>query len=155
MSLLSVKKSLVVASVVLATTSLATSVFAMQGHGSGHGNCGDMSKSSHMKKAMMKDYSEAEFKKSLANGDMIIVDIYKDGCPVCARQHPTLEKATSIYPNTKFFRVNFDKDKQAVKKFRAGSQSTIIVFNKGKEINRSVGQVKEKALLRQFANGKM
>jgi len=149
MRLLSIKKSIVVATVALATASFAIPAIAMQGHD----KSGEVNIKSSTKSASMMDYSSKKFQRALRNGDMIIVDIYKDGCPVCARQHPILEKATSLYPNAKFFRINFVKDKQAVKKFRAGSQSTVIVFNNKKEINRSVGQVKEEALLAQFEKG--
>ncbi|HAG52771.1 MAG TPA: hypothetical protein DCL21_03185 [Alphaproteobacteria bacterium] len=151
MRLLSIKKSFAVASIALVTASFATSALAMQGHDKG--KHGEVNVTSSTKSATMMNYSSKKFQRALSNGDMIIVDIYKDGCPVCARQHPILEKATSLYPNAKFFRINYDKDKQAVKKFRAGSQSTIIVFNNKKEINRSVGQVKEEALLAQFEKG--
>tara|TARA_Y100001960_G_scaffold187605_1_gene196708 strand:- start:3690 stop:4148 length:459 start_codon:yes stop_codon:yes gene_type:complete len=142
----------------LALTALAmasaTTAFAMQDK--------SMMKNDMMKKDMMEEskmmkneimtYSDKAFNMALKNGDMIVIDFYKDGCPVCAKQHPTIEKATSIYPNAKFFKVNFKKDVSTVNKFKVGSQSTIVVFNNGEEINRTVGQTKEASLLQQFAS---
>tara|TARA_Y100001960_G_scaffold84057_1_gene89762 strand:- start:1096 stop:1539 length:444 start_codon:yes stop_codon:yes gene_type:complete len=108
-----------------------------------------------MKESRIQQYSKEAFDKSMAEGKMIVLDFYKDGCPVCAKQHPILEKASNEYQAADFYKVNFKKNTQAVKEFKVGSQSTIIVFNEGKEVNRTVGETKSAKLMAQFAKAVM
>ena len=108
-----------------------------------------------MKESNISTYTENAFNKSLAEGKMIVLDFYKDGCPTCAKQHPTLKQASAEYNNADFYRVNFKKDRKTVAKFKVGSQSTIIAFNNGKEVNRTVGETKKVKLMEQIKQASM
>lgn len=103
----------------------------------------------------MQTYTDIAFNKSLTEGKMVVLDFYKDGCPTCAKQHPTLKKAAAEYVNADFYRVNFKKDRKTVAKFKVGSQSTIIVFNNGKEISRTVGVTNASKLTNQIKQAAM
>lgn len=129
MKLSNMKKIILAAALVVSSTS----AFAM------------MKENSNMNK-----YSDKAFSQALNAGDMIVLDFYKKGCAVCAKQHPTLKQAAVENPKAKFFRINFKKDLATVSKFKVGSQSTIITFNNGKEINRTVGQTKKASLMDQI-----
>ncbi|VAW85489.1 hypothetical protein MNBD_GAMMA18-1704 [hydrothermal vent metagenome] len=98
-------------------------------------------------------YQADRFKHAQEQGKMIVVDIYKDGCGTCLKQVPALEAAREMYPDAQFFRVDFASDDEAVKKFRAIKQSTIIVYRGTEERGRSMGETNKDKLLEMIASG--
>lgn len=98
-------------------------------------------------------YSADAFQKAQNSNKMIVVDIYKDGCGTCAKQKPALEAARDQYPDAEFFRVDFANDKQAVKKFKAIKQSTIIVFRGSEERGRVLGETNQDKILSMISKG--
>ena len=98
-------------------------------------------------------YNADAFQKAQNSNKMIVVDVYKDGCGTCAKQKPALEAARSQYPDAEFFRVDFVNDKQAVKKFKAIKQSTIIVFKGTEERGRVLGETDQEKILAMIAKG--
>lgn len=98
-------------------------------------------------------YQADQFKHAQDQGKMIVVDIYKDGCGTCLKQVPALEAAREMYPDAQFFRVDFASDDEAVKKFRAIKQSTIIVYRGTEERGRSMGETNKDKLLKMISNG--
>ncbi len=101
----------------------------------------------------VQDYNKVDFDKAQANNQMIVVDIYKDGCGTCAKQEPALADARVKYPNAVFFRVDFANDDDAVKRFRAIKQSTIIVYRGNDERGRSLGETNHGKILSLIAQG--
>lgn len=87
-------------------------------------------------------FSKEAFAAAQAAGRPILVHIHAPWCPTCRAQEPILDKLTQDpkFQGLKFFRVDFDSQKAAVRAFRATSQSTIIVFKGAKETGRSVGE---------------
>lgn len=99
------------------------------------------------------DYSLASFEEAQKNGKLIVVEVYKDGCGTCAKQKPSIEKAQKMYPDAKFFRVNYVEDKKAVSKFKAVKQSTIIVYKGLEEKGRLIGETDESRILAEINKG--
>lgn len=94
------------------------------------------------------DYSPAAFDAALHSGKPILVWIHASWCPTCKAQAPTLAKleAEPRYKDLTVIRVDFDSQKDAVKRFGARMQSTLITFKDGKETGRSVGETDPAAL---------
>jgi thiol-disulfide isomerase/thioredoxin len=147
MSKLGITKLLIVMGVVVS----AATVYAMK---SEHTKNMSEQKLELVDNARIQSFEQSLFDQAVQAGGMVVLDFYKDGCPVCAKQHPILEKAANMYPDAQFFKVNFVNDTQAVKNFKVGSQSTIIVYAGGEEVSRSVGQTNESKLLDQFNTAK-
>ncbi len=101
----------------------------------------------------VQTYQPERFNHAQYHDQMIVVDIYKDGCGTCAKQEPALQAAREIYPDAAFFRVDFARDKEAVKRFRAIKQSTIIVFKGDQERARSMGETNKEKILQMIAKG--
>ncbi len=92
--------------------------------------------------ATVRDYSAQAFAAAQAAGEPILVHIEAGWCPTCARQRPILHRieATPACKDLQVFNVDFDTQKDAVRRFGATMQSTLIAFHGGKETARSVGE---------------
>ena len=100
-----------------------------------------------------KKYQPGSFEHAQYHDKMIVVDIYKDGCGTCAKQVPALQAARGMYPNAEFFRVDFANDKEAVKRFKAIKQSTIIVYKGEQERGRVMGETNKDKILKMIEKG--
>ncbi len=92
--------------------------------------------------ATVADYTPEGFAAAQAAGKPILVHINAGWCPTCAKQRPILEKleATPECRDLQVFRVDFDAQKDAVRRFGARMQSTLIAFHGTTETARSVGE---------------
>lgn len=84
----------------------------------------------------------------------MVVDVHADWCPTCRAQAPILEelRKDKRLAKVQFVRVDWDNDKDFVKKYRIPRQSTIVVFRQGRESGRSIAQT-DRTKLRQFVLG--
>lgn len=75
-------------------------------------------------------YTQARFDALQASGEVVLIDIYAPWCPTCAKQQKVFEQFTAENPDKKWtiLVVDFDKDKEAVRQFRAPRQSTLLIY---------------------------
>jgi thiol-disulfide isomerase/thioredoxin len=92
--------------------------------------------------AEKQNYSAAAFKAAQLAGDPILVEIHATWCPTCKAQEPILAELERDpkFKTLKVFHVDFDSQADAVRKFAAQVQSTLIVFKGKEEKARSVGE---------------
>lgn len=86
-------------------------------------------------------FAQARFDEALKAGKPIVVEIHASWCPTCKAQTAILGP---MLKDPKFadlivLRVDFDAQKDVVRKFGATMQSTLIAFKGGAEVARSVG----------------
>ena len=98
-------------------------------------------------------YSDGAFAAAQAANKMIVVDVFKRGCPTCAAQQPALQEAQRRFPNAVFFEVDYNNDRASVNKFRAVRQSTLIVYRGTQERARLVAETNQNRILSEFAKG--
>lgn len=94
------------------------------------------------------NYSPATFDAAQQAGRSILVEIHASWCPTCKAQTPILadiEKRPD-YKNLLVVHVDFDTQKDAVKRFGARMQSTLIAFKGNQETGRSVGDTNPTSL---------
>lgn len=86
-------------------------------------------------------YDDAAFKAAQAAGKPILVQVHADWCPQCAAQRPIIANLikTDKFKDLVIFNIDFDTQKDLVRKFNAQRQSTLIVFKGANEIERSAG----------------
>lgn len=87
-------------------------------------------------------FTEAAFDAAQKAGKPILIDTYATWCQICARQAPIIGRLHSEakFKDVAIFRVNFDTQKDVMRKFHANVQSTLIAFRGSKEVGRSVGE---------------
>lgn len=94
------------------------------------------------------DYTPAAFDAALKSGKPILVWVHASWCPTCKAQAPILARIESEprYGDLMVFMVDFDSQKDALKRFGVRMQSTLIAFKAGKETGRSVAETDPKSL---------
>jgi len=86
-------------------------------------------------------FDEKAFAAAQAAGQPILVEVHASWCPVCKRQRPILAKLGTEprFKRMVSFEIDFDSQKDLVRRFNVHKQSTLIVFKGRKEIARSTG----------------
>ena len=86
-------------------------------------------------------FDAALFEAQLSAGKSILVVAHAPWCSTCRAQESALKSiyANDTYKNITYFVVDFDSQKEVLKKFGIQRQSTLIVFKDGKEVGRNIG----------------
>jgi thioredoxin len=86
-------------------------------------------------------FDDAAFAEAQKAGKPIFVAIHASWCPICKAQKPILAElmADSRFKNLVYFTIDFDSQKDLVRRFGARMQSTLISFKGATEQGRSVG----------------
>ena len=89
-------------------------------------------------------FTPQAFEAAQKSGQPILVEITAPWCPTCKAQKPILGKleAEPKFRSLQVFDVDFDTQKDAVRRFGARMQSTLIAFKGAREVARSVGDTK-------------
>jgi thiol-disulfide isomerase/thioredoxin len=91
--------------------------------------------------AEWKPFDDAAFAQAQKDGKPILIDIFAAWCPTCRAQKPILEQLTAKpeFKDLLVLVVDFDTQKDAVRAFKATSQSTLIAYDGESETGRTVG----------------
>lgn len=86
-------------------------------------------------------FDAQKFDAAQKAGKPIFVAIHATWCPICKAQKPILAElmADPKFANLEYFTIDFDSQKDLVKRFGAQKQSTLISFKGETELGRSVG----------------
>jgi thiol-disulfide isomerase/thioredoxin len=95
-----------------------------------------------------KPFDQKAFDAAQASGKPILVEVTAPWCPTCKAQAPTLSKLRGEprFKEMVTFEVDFDSQKDILRKFNVQKQSTLIVFKGRKEEGRSTGVTDPKAI---------
>ena len=95
-------------------------------------------------------FDQSRFAAAQEAGKPILVDIAASWCPTCQAQKPIISEimAKSEYATLVVFQVDFDSQKDVVRRFGARLQSTLIVFKGRREVARSVGDSERRSIER-------
>jgi len=89
-------------------------------------------------------FTEDRFEALQAAGEVVLVDVWADWCPTCKKQQAVLKQYASENPDKPFhvLVVDFDKDKQWVRHFRAPRQSTLLLYAGEEQFWYSVAEIR-------------
>ncbi|MFZ4533958.1 MAG: thioredoxin family protein [Alsobacter sp.] len=93
-------------------------------------------------------FTQAAFEAAQKSGKPILVEIHADWCPTCKAQQPIISQLRDDprFKDLVVFRVDYDGQKDVVKKFNVRSQSTLIAFKGTAEAGRSVGDTNKTSI---------
>ena len=88
-----------------------------------------------------KPFDASAFAAAQAAGKPILVEVTAPWCPTCKAQKPILSGLASKpkFKDLVTFQIDFDSQKDLLKKFDVFMQSTLIAFKGTKETGRSTG----------------
>ena len=92
----------------------------------------------------IEPYDQAAFDKLAAAGKPIVLSVRAPWCPTCKAQDPiqTSLMQQPAYADYTLMTIDFDSQKNLLKKYKVATQSTIIVFHGNDEVGRSVGDTR-------------
>jgi len=91
--------------------------------------------------ASPQQFNAQAFADAQKAGKPILIAIHAFWCPTCKAQTPILNELANDpkFKNLAYFVIDFDSQKDLVRRFGARVQSTLIVFKGDKEQGRSAG----------------
>ncbi len=98
----------------------------------------------------VKVLTESTFAKEIKSG-IVIVDFYADWCRPCVAMAPILEQAAfETEGKLSFAKINVDNAKNLSAQYNVNGIPCLIVFDKGKEVDRIVGYHQKDALMQKL-----
>lgn len=90
-------------------------------------------------------FTEARFNTLRAQGQLVLVDVAADWCPTCRRQREVLAEFQERHADAglRILTVDFDRQKEWVRHFKAPRQSTFILFKGDEQLWFAVAEVRE------------
>jgi thioredoxin 1 len=98
--------------------------------------------------ATAQPFNDAAFVEAQKTGKPIFVAIHASWCPICKAQTPILAQlmADPKFKDLVYFTIDFDSQKDLVRRFGARMQSTLISFKGATEQGRSVGDTNRQSI---------
>jgi thioredoxin 1 len=90
-------------------------------------------------KPLAQAYTQTRLDALMQSGQPVLVDIQADWCSTCKTQERVLQELL-VQPEFKhitLLSLDFDQQKEALRALGVAYVSTLIVFNKGREVGRS------------------
>lgn len=92
----------------------------------------------------VKNINEQEFENEVLKSDIpVLVDFWAPWCGPCKMLGPIVEQVAQKTQGVKVVKLNVDDAISIAQKYGVVSIPTLIVFNDGKEVKRSVGLISE------------
>ncbi|MGU3667261.1 thioredoxin family protein [Methylobacterium sp. A49B] len=90
-------------------------------------------------------FSESGFEAARESGKPILIEVSAPWCPICKAQKPILAKLAGEprFKDLQIFAIDFDSQKDLLRRFDARMQSTLIAFKGKTEVGRSVGETQQ------------
>jgi thioredoxin 1 len=88
------------------------------------------------------------FDEAVKAGRPILIHVTAEWCPICHRQKPIVSDLLSKpeFKVIRKFEIDFDTEKDVLRRYNVQQQSTLIVFRNGQEVDRQVGQTDPAAI---------
>ena len=88
------------------------------------------------------EVTKDNFEKEVLKSDKkVLVDFNADWCGPCKMLRPTIEEIAEDNENTKIVSINIDDEDELAEEYGVFSIPCLVLFDKGKEVNRSVGLI--------------
>jgi len=97
-------------------------------------------------------FTQERFNELREAGAVVLVDIFADWCPTCAKQQKLIQQYREENPDNEFhiLEVDFDDNKKAVRELRAPRQSTVLLFKGDEQYWYSVAETRYEVFEREL-----
>jgi len=93
--------------------------------------------------------TSANFEQEVLNSDKrVLVDFYADWCGPCKILSPRVAEIANENKDLKVVKINVDQNEDLARKYNILSMPTLLVIEKGKELNRAVGALSKSTVLK-------
>lgn len=93
--------------------------------------------------------TSANFEQEVLNSDKrVLVDFYADWCGPCKILSPRVAEIANENKDLKVVKINVDQNEDLARKYNISSMPTLLVIEKGKELNRVVGALSKIKVLK-------
>lgn len=94
------------------------------------------------------ELTKSNFEAEVANyADKVLVDFWASWCPPCKMLAPIVEEVAEELTAVKICKVNVDEQPELAVQFKVASIPTLVVFEKGVEVNRSLGFIPKESVM--------
>lgn len=77
----------------------------------------------------------------------VLVDFWASWCPPCKMLAPVVDEVAEEVQDVKICKINVDEQQALAMQFKVAGIPTLIVFQDGEEVNRSLGFIPKAAVL--------
>lgn len=96
---------------------------------------------------MVINVTKENFEQEILNGTQkILVDFWASWCAPCRMLAPVVEEFASEHPQIKVCKINIDEDSELAMKYKVMSIPTLVVFQDGEAVNKSVGVISKEEI---------
>lgn len=97
-------------------------------------------------------FNMEKFEALQHDGKVVLIDVFANWCPTCAKQNEILADYRNARPDSKLhiLKVDFDRQKKWVRHFRAPRQSTLILYRGDELIWFSVAETRKDVIFEQL-----
>jgi len=88
---------------------------------------------------MIKELTTENFKEEIASEQKTLVDFWAPWCGPCKMLSPIVDEIAETATDFKVGKVNVDEQMDIAREFSIAAIPTLLVFQNGKVINKSVG----------------
>lgn len=102
---------------------------------------------------MLKQINKDNFKSTVQNNEVVLVDFYADWCGPCKALHPTLEKLATEFDNKAVIaKVNVDQNPELSNAFGVRSIPALFYFKNGELVGKQAGLQSHTVIANQLDN---
>ncbi|QPG74322.1 hypothetical protein FOA43_001649 [Brettanomyces nanus] len=83
--------------------------------------------------------SEDQFKKVIADSNLVVIDFFATWCGPCKMLAPMLEKFSKEYSSAKFYNVDVDQLPNVAASNDVSSMPTLLFFKSGQLVGKVIG----------------
>lgn len=83
--------------------------------------------------------NSAEFKQTVQDNNLVLVDFYADWCGPCRALGPILDEVAKKYEDVRIVKVNVDENSELAKEFKVRSIPQMFLIKEGENVESMVG----------------
>ena len=98
--------------------------------------------------------TDTDFENDInVTGKLVLVDLWAEWCGPCKMMEPVLEEiAGEMEESLQVVKINIDQNQETPMKFNVMNIPTLLFFKDGKEVDRVIGAVPKKQLIKKIEN---